>query len=102
MELPPGPFMCVVNDLNQRWVIDMGLPGPDAGKGGKHIILPPGYTGEVPAGYYTGTSTTCKVLFLVRCVPVDGDLRAALASIPDVRIQPLNPPAAGRRSSGST
>ena len=29
----------------------MGLPGPDAGKGGKHLILPPGYKGEVPAGY---------------------------------------------------
>jgi len=35
--------MAVVNDLSQRYVMDMGLPGPDAGKGGKHIILPPGY-----------------------------------------------------------
>ena len=43
IELPPGPLMCVVNDMNQRYVMDMGLPGPDAGKGGKHIILPPGY-----------------------------------------------------------
>jgi hypothetical protein len=32
--------------------MDMGLPGPDAGKGGKHLILPPGYKGEVPAGYF--------------------------------------------------
>lgn len=43
VELPPGPLISVVNDLNQRWVMDMdmGLPGPDAGKGGRHIILPP-------------------------------------------------------------
>ena len=41
------PLMCVVNDLNQRYVMDLGLPGPDAGKGGKHVILPPNYKGEV-------------------------------------------------------
>ena len=32
VELPPGPLMCTANDLNQRWVIDMGLPGPDGGR----------------------------------------------------------------------
>ena len=33
-----------------RWVIDFGLPGPDRGKGGKYLILPPGYDGPVPQG----------------------------------------------------
>jgi hypothetical protein len=28
--------VCVLNDLNQRYVTDMGLPGPDDGTGGKH------------------------------------------------------------------
>jgi hypothetical protein len=32
VELPPGPLMCVVNDLNQRYVMDMGIPGPDLAK----------------------------------------------------------------------
>lgn len=41
IELPAGPLIGVANDWNFRWVMDMGLPGPDAGKGGKHIILPP-------------------------------------------------------------
>ena len=27
---------------------DVGLPGPDAGKGGKFLLLPPGYKGDVP------------------------------------------------------
>jgi hypothetical protein len=31
--------------------MDMGVPGPDAGKGGKHIILPHDWKGEIPAGY---------------------------------------------------
>ena len=33
VELPAGPLMCTANDLNQRWVLDMGLPGPDEGRG---------------------------------------------------------------------
>lgn len=31
---------------------DVGLPGPDGGRGGKFLLLPPGYTGTVPEGYY--------------------------------------------------
>ena len=54
LEFPPGPLMSTANDLNQRWVIDMGLPGPDQGQGGKHLVLPPGYDGEVPAGFNVG------------------------------------------------
>src|SRR6516162_6877666 len=52
IELPPGPFVGAANDHHQRWILDIGLPGPDAGKGGKHLVLPPGYKGEVPPGYF--------------------------------------------------
>jgi len=31
---------------------DVGLFGPDEGKGGKFLLLPPGYKGDVPSGYY--------------------------------------------------
>ena len=31
-----------VPPVNQRWVADMGLPGPDAGKGGKHLLTAAG------------------------------------------------------------
>jgi hypothetical protein len=58
MELPPGPIMGAVNDLNQQWVMDFGLPGPDAGNGGLHVILPPGYHDDPPKGYYSGQVTT--------------------------------------------
>src|ERR1700753_1271558 len=50
IELPPGALMGVVNDLHQRWVMDIGLPGPDRGQGGKHLLLGPAHTGEGPAG----------------------------------------------------
>jgi hypothetical protein len=94
IELPPGALMCVVNDLNQRYVMDMGLPGPDAGRGGKHVILPPGYTGQVPAGYYSGTPTTNRVLLLVRAIPPAGDRLAAIESLKSVKMYPLNNPSA--------
>jgi hypothetical protein len=89
-----GALMCVVNDMNQRYVMDMGLPGPDAGKGGKHIILPPGYKGKVPAGYFTGVPTTNHVLLLVRAIPPKGDVQAAIAMLKTVKMYPLNNPAA--------
>src|ERR1700754_3279197 len=52
VELAPGPLIVCSMDINQRWVADMGLPGPDAGKGGKHLLLPPDYQGDVPASGY--------------------------------------------------
>src|ERR1700753_1618515 len=58
LEVPPGPLMRAANDLNQRWVIDMGLPGPDKGRGGTHVVLPPGYDGPVPEGAHVGRPTT--------------------------------------------
>jgi hypothetical protein len=93
IELPPGPLIGVFNDLNFRWIMDMGVPGPDAGKGGKHVILPPGYTGQVPDGYYAGQATTNRVFGIVRSMPVGGDEAAALARFPTITVKPLNAPA---------
>ena len=34
----------------------IGLTGPDQGKGGKYLFVPPGYTGDMPAeGYYVSS-----------------------------------------------
>jgi hypothetical protein len=93
VELPPGPLMGAADDLNQRWVMDLGLPGPDAGKGGKHLILPPGYKGAVPKGYYVATATTNRVLILLRAIPPGGDNEKANALMKTVKVYPLNRPA---------
>jgi hypothetical protein len=94
VELPPGALMCVVNDMNQRYVMDMGLPGPDAGKGGKHVILPPGFKGNIASEYYSGTSTTNHVLLLVRAIPPAGDRLAAIEKLKSVKMYPLDNPSA--------
>jgi hypothetical protein len=89
VELPPGPLMSAVNDLNQLWVMDMGLPGPDKGKGGKHLLLPPGYEGRVPAGYYVGRPTTNRVLILLRALPLPDKTPNELMQ--SVKVRPLDP-----------
>jgi hypothetical protein len=45
---------------------DLGLPGPDGGAGGKFLILPPGYKGEVPEGYYVYRSGTNNIFIFLR------------------------------------
>ncbi len=88
VEVPPGPIMGSANDLNQRWVMDYGLPGPDKGKGGKHLFLPPGYEGTVPAGHHAATSTTNRVLALVRALPTPNKTPNEL--IKTIKVYPLH------------
>jgi hypothetical protein len=45
---------------------DVGLPGPDGGAGGKFLLLPPGYSGDVPTGYYVYRSGTNNVFIFLR------------------------------------
>src|SRR5262249_19712063 len=58
MQVPPkvlGP----VDDAYFRWVTDVGLTGPDQGKGGKYLFVPPGYSASVPSdGYFVAKSRT--------------------------------------------
>lgn len=49
-----------------RFAGDVGLPGPDGGAGGKFLLLPPGYKGEVPEGYYVYRSGTNNVFIFLR------------------------------------
>ncbi|HLK92824.1 MAG TPA: DUF1254 domain-containing protein [Polyangia bacterium] len=93
IELPPGPLIVVAMDLNQRWVADLGLPGPDAGKGGQHLFVPPGHDKLLPVWYHPWRATTNRVLVGLRSLPVGGDVPAALARIQQVKVHPLAPPA---------
>ena len=92
IEIPPGPIMGAANDLNQRWVSDLGLPGPDAGKGGRHLLVGPEYKGKIPDGYYAARATTNRVLVLIRSIPPAGDNEKANALIQTVKVFPLKRP----------
>ena len=92
VELPPGPLIVCSMDINQRWVADMGLPGPDAGNGGKHLLLPPDYTGTVPdTGYYVHRASSNRQIIGARSLPVEGDVAAAKERLTTIKVYPLNP-----------
>jgi hypothetical protein len=69
---------------------DVGLFGPDAGKGGKFVILPPGYKGAVPKGYFVYRSGTNNIFIFLRGFYEDPkNLTPAVAHMEKTRIYPL-------------
>ena len=90
IQLPSGPFVANIMDYNDRWIMDMGMPGRDKGKGGKYVIVPPGYEGVVPENYHAGYSETDKVLIDIRIMPRKGDLKKALTAMQKVRLSALD------------
>jgi hypothetical protein len=77
---------------------DVGLPGPDAGKGGKFLVLPPGYSGDVPKGYYVYRSGTNNVFIFLRAFYQDPkDLSPAVSLMEQAKVYPLNLPQAERK-----
>jgi len=47
VEVPPKAGPGTLNDAYFRFVVDMGAPGPDRGKGGTYVILPPEYKSDL-------------------------------------------------------
>ena len=57
IEMPAG-VLGVIDDFWFRFVTDIGPLGPDKGNGGKFLLLPPDYTGDIPEGYIVLHSRT--------------------------------------------
>jgi hypothetical protein len=74
IETPPN-VLGIIDDFWFRYVGDLGNAGPDRGKGGKFLLLPPGYTGEVPEGYFVMRSKTYGNVFLWRGFLVNGNTK---------------------------
>jgi hypothetical protein len=95
-EVPPG-VLGFLDDAYQRYVVDFGIAGPDQGKGGKYLLVPPGYDGDIPDGYFVARTKTYHNWFLLRAFIQDGDLKAAADGVKaGTRLYPLsqakNPP----------
>jgi hypothetical protein len=60
------PIRMVGRFEGRDWSGDVGLPGPDKGEGGKYLVLPPDYTGEIPTGFFTYRSRTYGVFVFWR------------------------------------
>jgi hypothetical protein len=89
IEVPRGPLIGLVDDHHHRWITDLGLPGKDEGRGGRHLIVPPGWSGRPPNGYLTARADTWQALLALRALPLGGDQQAALRLLNAVRVYPL-------------
>ena len=88
LEAPPKMLGAAMDTL-QRFLVDIGPLGPDKGKGGKYLFLPPGYTGDVPEGYFAVKSPTYSVSYFVRGFKVDGKTDQAVALMKQIKVYPL-------------
>jgi hypothetical protein len=76
---------------------DVGFFGPDAGNGGKFLLLPPGYKGDVPEGYFVFRSGTNNVFIFLRSFYADPkNLAPAVELVEQTKIYPLNGQATAR------
>jgi len=96
IETPPD-VLGIIDDHWFKYVADFGRLGPDKGQGGKFLILPPGYEGDVPDGYFTYKTNTYGHWVIWRGFQKDGSPKPAIdATKSTFKIYPLskkdNPP----------
>jgi hypothetical protein len=96
LEIPPadgGTLAGTVTDCWQGALEDVGPSGVDRGRGGKYLILPPGYGDAVPNGYVALPSSSFQNYGLLRSALKSGseaDLASAVAYAKQIRVYPLS------------
>ncbi len=99
VELPPAvPGASFYGTIEDAWyvpLVDIGFEG----KGGKYLVLPPDYKGDVPAGYTVVRPKTYNTMTLLRSILAsmsEADVSAGNALVQKVKVYPLskvaNPP----------
>ncbi len=96
VEVPPR-VLGLIDDMYYNWVIDVGLTGPDRGRGGKYLLLPPNHRGQVPQGYHVVRPRTFSNWFAWRSFLENGDPKPGVDAVKrSTKIYPLaraaNPP----------
>jgi hypothetical protein len=65
VDIPAGMYG-TANDALFKFLVDFGFVGPDKGKGGKYLFLPPGFDGKVPDGYFAVKSPSYRIWAMMR------------------------------------
>ncbi|MEH6592573.1 MAG: DUF1254 domain-containing protein [Halioglobus sp.] len=97
IDIPPGPYIGLLCDHDMSPVADLGTIGAGKGKGEKNLILPPGYDGEIPEGYYAYQSDTWEAVLAVRVMSKTGSYEESVDLAQKVKVYPLSE--AGKPSS---
>ncbi len=86
IEAPPK-VLGLADDMWYHWVGDIGITGPDHGK---YLLLPPGYKGDVPEGYFVMRPGSFDVWAGWRTFLVDGDPKPGVDMVKKImKIYPL-------------
>jgi len=74
----PADVLGIIDDHWFKYVADFGRLGDDKNKGGKFLIVPPGYEGEIPEGYIVKRTNTFGNWVIWRGFQVDGSPKPAI------------------------
>jgi hypothetical protein len=93
LEIPPADEGSITGSIDDAWqtaLEDVGPAGADKGEGGKYLVLPPGYDGDVPRGYFLVPAETNRTYALLRSILRSGnDVAKAVAYGKRVKLYPL-------------
>ena len=97
VEVPPASSkVALFGSAIDSWqvpLVDLGPSGEDAGKGGKYLFLPPGYTGSRPDGHIVIPSPTIFVHVALRPIILgQGTLADGVAYSQTLKVHPLTEP----------
>lgn len=96
VEIPPAQGGTITGTLMDCWQFaleDVGPAGLDQGAGGKYLILPPDYDGDVPMGYLPLRSSMYQGYGLLRSLlkgRAASDVAASVAYGERIRLYPLS------------
>ncbi len=65
VDIPPGMYG-TANDAVFKFLVDFGFVGPDKGKGGKYLFIPPGYNEKVSDEYFVVESPSYRIWVMMR------------------------------------
>ena len=89
----PPNVIGMFTDFFQNTITDVGAIGPDRARGGLYLLLPPGYKGEVPKGYFAFELKTNNAFLFFRTIMKKGengpDPAPAVALAERTRVYPL-------------
>jgi hypothetical protein len=96
LEIPPADQGSITGSIDDCWqtaIEDVGPAGLDKGKGGKYLLLPPGYKEKLPEGYLPLQSSNYQGYALLRSIlqsTSEADVSKAVAYGKRAKLYPLS------------
>jgi hypothetical protein len=95
VDIPAAKEQALYGTLINAWnepLLNLGYRGFDKGYGAKYLLLPPGYTEKIPAGFIPVASTTFNAYSLLRIIlktQGEEDVRRGIDYLYTLKVYPL-------------